>query len=539
MSTMSDHNSHADSEGKTYFDPDGDKDLHESKSSDETADQPLTWRGDPEDTHSDWKINIVTDELDTITYHVHKSVLCFGPRQSKFFAKVMLNHSSKHSNKKKTKSVPSIKVELDQRDAINFPILLDFIYAPSSFLSAACSGTVVTAASTSSTALSLLTVPTEDTDASHIVIEELSTNNAVSLRYLARTFEMDALMMAVNKFIQRDLNFKTGPKYLTQASEYKDERLVESAQRLCAENFEQLDKKALVRLPLQLFRVVVRSLESFEEDNRKLSNFLSEVVCRYLEKHPKILSAGLLLELTDSLVMPYIAPEAAIGFTALVKDLDAEDAQLHWARLVSLSRRCAKAVVQEYGWSDFSVDAAADEYLGNTKESESDHEVSRVDSLLFATSFAAALEQAQDDYEEMQLEQERLQNMVQMLAKTMTLMEKVNDVKDKHLAKQQSAIEEAKKQILNLKQQIGEVKKQQFQRSPHEKPARQQSEMQMISSIKSFGCHSGEAYQMEEDPAVKDLISPSQVGTSVHSNKAQKIKELRTKNEMRSRSLLV
>jgi hypothetical protein len=36
---------------------------------------------------------------------------------------------------------------------------------------------------------------------------------------------------------------KVGSKYLMEASEYKDERLLESAQRLCTDNFEQLDVK--------------------------------------------------------------------------------------------------------------------------------------------------------------------------------------------------------------------------------------------------------------------------------------------------------
>jgi hypothetical protein len=68
------------------------------------------------------------------------------------------------------------------------------------------------------------------------------------------------------------------------------------------------------------------------------------------------------------------------------------ETEAHWTELVELAQHCAKAVVQEYGWNDFSVTAAVDEYLGTR---ERDPQSVADDSLLFATSFAATLEQAQ------------------------------------------------------------------------------------------------------------------------------------------------
>lgn len=489
--------------GETYFDLDGDRDILEAKSS--LSEMHLTWRGDPNETGSDWSIVIVTNELQTTTYHVHKSVLCFGSRLSKYFARVMLNSTPKKSKSQKSaNNAPSTKVELNQKDADNFPILLDFIYAPAIAMSS--NGTVMTAASTH-TFQSFLSVPSADDETASLTHgETINTHNAVSLRHLARRFEVEALMMAVNRFIQKDLNFKTGPQYLSKASEYKDERLVESAQRLCAENIEQIDVKSLIRLPLHLFRVVIKSLETFDEDNKELSYFLSEVVCRYLEKHPKSRSSELVLELTDSLLMPYIAPEAAIGYTAILKNLDTADAARHWTGLVQLSRRCARAVVQEYGWGDFSVDAAVDEYLGNLEST--DRRTYGLDSLLFATSFAAALEQAQDDFEEIVVEQERLESMVGSMHDSITALEKTNQRKDDLLTKQQRAIEEARKQIAVLKDEL--------------------RRQQLNGSFDGSG----------GDPAVNDLVAPSQVGLDVHA-KTRRMKELRSMNEMRSRSLLL
>jgi hypothetical protein len=553
MATMQNHPQHHQiqmtSPGLTYFDLEGDKELGSKSLSEDQHDVPLTWRGDPSETLSDWTIVIVTNELQTLTYHVHKNVLCYGPRQSKYFARLVMNHqslnkssssSSSSSHKKgKNKKKRSTKVELDQRDANNFPILLDFMYAPCSYNN--CSGTVATACSTAASTItspSLLTAPSDDS--SLVLGEDITYHNAVTLRHLARRFEIDSLMLAVNKFIQRDLNLKTGPKYLAQASEYKDERLLESAQRLCTDNFEQLDVKALVSLPVHIFRGLIKSLENYEEDDNNLSQFMSEVVCRYLEKHPKRLSAELLLELTDSLLMPYIASEAAIGFTALIKQVDANETAAHWSELVDLSRRCARAVVQEYGWSDFSVTAAVDEYLGNARDGPA-HEVSRTDSLLFATSFAAALEQAQDDYEAVVVEQEQLEEMVNTLFQSVALLEESNTKKDEHLSKQQRAIEEAKKQILKLKNQVGSIKKHQqgrrqpvMQGQPHSiRGASPDRELLAARRI-----HGASPRSIHGASPERELLAASRIVGGQMQSKEEKLRELRSKNEMRARSLM-
>jgi len=574
------------SPGQSYFDVEGDKlnrrrpncasgaDVNDDDEDDHIA--LLTWRGDPSETHSDWSIVVVTNELQSSTYHVHKSVMCFGPRQSKFFARIMLNNglkkkascvaSSKKDNKNHSddnvssminneqQNAHTTKVELDQKDADNFPILLDYIYAPSVQMSRNDgTNTVLTAASTFTTAYSLFTVPTggsEDEDhsscatgdAPSAVVDEIpfiTSKNSVSLRFLARHFEVDAFMLAVNRFIQRDLSFKTGPAYLTRGWEYKDDRLVQSAQRLCAENFEQLDRRALMKLPLNLFRIVTKSLESFDEDKRDRSHALSDVVCEYMEKNPDRVSAELLIELTDPLRMPYIAAEAAIGFTALVKELDSQDAARHWDGLVGLCRRCAKSVVQEFGWNDFCVDAAVDEYLGN---STGHKRASRVDSLLFATSFASALEQAQDDYAEITLEQERLEGTVEALSSTISLMEEIGSRRDQHMVRQQKAIEEAKKQILDLKRQIKQFKEQNNRRNhpPHPPPApRSGSKQKQNVPPPAVPSSTPTKLDLTPEEIVRDLVSPSEVvGAVMAARRGRKPKDLRSKEEMRARSLM-
>eukprot|EP00977_Amphora_coffeiformis_P025050 scaffold18052_cov175-Amphora_coffeaeformis.AAC.14 len=563
--------------GESYFAAEDETELAPAKTlgSDGSAASGnlLTWRGDPSETHSDWTIVVVTDELQTVLYNVHKSVLCFGSRNSRYFARLLMSQESKKMT----------KVELDARDAANFPILLDYAYAPCSYNSL---GTIPTAMSTltSPSVLQCHSRSSEDEPSYMALGEEVNSSNAVSLRYLARKFEIDALMLAVNRFIQRDLNFETGPHYLSEAHRYNDQRLLESATRLCVENFESLDKKNLTVLPVEIFRNLIFSLQGHDEKDREIerSHLLSEIVCRYLEKHPHYITVDLMLELTDASIVPHIAADAAMGFTSLIKQLSVEDATTYWHDLVRLSRRCARSVVREYGWSDFSIDGAVDEYLQHCVSNQ--HMSSRVDSLLFATSFAAALDQAQEDYELMVHEQGNMQQMMRNLDSTLNIMEKMTERKDRYLSHQLKALDEAQKKIVLLEKELADTKRQRY----HTPPPPPQNQNHFTSPSKRPSSHRNESSYKHEsplqvqhstpnrstpirspqpifhstpdstpnrhtksllddemsrsqstsdsfdsilrgDPAIRDLVSPQSIGTEIHRNKILKMRELRGK----------
>lgn len=522
------HPNNVMSPGLEYFDVNGDRELLPSASEDSDCNH-FTWRGDPSETGSDWTLIVVSDDLETVSFHVHKTVVMYGQRKSKYLARLMREQkrsmkegspekSSANRNYEKENSTSS-KLELKQSELKNFPLVLDFMYATGCSNNSYSGDTATTAASTDSydSLLSFATLESECTLGDLAAV--ISTANAVSLRYLARHFEIDALMLAVNKFIQKDLNFSTGPIYLSKAHEYKDDRLIFSSQRLCVENIDRIDSRALLRLPLNLFRALVKSLETFDDTNESISLFLSDLICHYLEKHPKAQSSEILLDLTDPLLIPCITSEAAIGFTTIIKNLDSTDARKHWNDLLKLSQRCAKSVVQRYGWSDFSIPAAVDEYLGNIKNKEN---VSRssIDCLLFATSFAAALEQAQADHEEIYLEQERLQDLVGALNDTMSAIERILDLRNDQIERQQKAIETANETIGMLKAEIGEIRRQKLQKS-----------QQFCEQTAPEGAFLDRALPL------RDLVSPSRVGVDVYLNKQQSRDELRTRNEMRSRSI--
>ena len=445
--------------GQLYFPTEGDDEV--SKTSGPMAclfkEAPVpTWRGNPKKTLSDWKIVVVTSEFeeDSKTYHVHKSILATGPRSSKYFAKLFLE-KGEEGERKSTNEARTTRIELDEQDAESFPLLLDFIYNVGHQRK----------------------VSQNDTSLSLVIGDGFTVNNAVSLRHLARVFDCEGLMLAVNKFIQQDLSLKTGPLYLMQAYSYQDRRLVESAKRLCIENFPRLDTNAVLKFPLPLFRSIVCSVmrraksttttdgeSTFSEDENVSSYHLSDVVCQYLEKHPKIATAKLLLELTDKKVMPQIAPEAAIGFTAIARDLDSRDIapeSEEWHGLIILCERCAKAVVNEYGWQDFDVSSALHEYLNGSCALE---EGSKMDSLLFATSLAAALEKAQRDLKKsssdnMVVSKRRPSSNDPDLQRENSELRAKNRGLKKDMERCEDDLEDAKEEIRLLKKQMKELKR--------------------------------------------------------------------------------
>eukprot|EP00934_Nitzschia_sp_Nitz4_P008336 Nitzschia sp. Nitz4//scaffold48_size128905//44792//46135//NITZ4_003592-RA/size128905-processed-gene-0.79-mRNA-1//1//CDS//3329552958//8326//frame0 len=420
--------------GESYFSADGDEDVSKANVA-----QPLSWRGDPHLTYSDWTIVVVTGEYDSRTYHVHKSALSVGPRSSKYFANLFLEQGPHYHQSQTT------RIELDEQDADSFPLMLDFMYNTSK------SGSP------------------DDDSLSLDVGDDFNTSNAVSLRHLARVFDCEGLMLAVNKFIQRDLSLKTGPLYLTQAYLYQDERLIESAKRLCLDNFSHLETRTLTRLPLPLFRSIVVSViqrskaskDYNKEDETTLSCQLSEVVCQYFEKHPQAMNVKLLLELTNESVMPKISSEPAIGFTALAREIDTRNIPPNsdeWRGLVELCQRCAKAVVGEYGWKDFNVNSALEEYLHGPCAMEKG---SKIDSLLFATSFAAALDKAQNDYKAVNRGSSDVKKHVNELQTDNSELRKANRGMKDEVERYKVTLRETKDELMNLKKQVSELRRNQ------------------------------------------------------------------------------
>ncbi|KAL7552737.1 hypothetical protein ACHAWF_015975 [Thalassiosira exigua] len=88
---------------------------------------------------------------------------------------------------------------------------------------------------------------------------ELSTDTAPSLRYLANRFDCRDLHREVtHRFVPRDLELGTAPKYCEMADELKDFELRDRSLRIMAERFERMNVGLLRRTSPRIVRSLVQ-----------------------------------------------------------------------------------------------------------------------------------------------------------------------------------------------------------------------------------------------------------------------------------------
>eukprot|EP00592_Proboscia_alata_P011388 CAMPEP_0194384874 /NCGR_PEP_ID=MMETSP0174-20130528/76697_1 /TAXON_ID=216777 /ORGANISM="Proboscia alata, Strain PI-D3" /LENGTH=762 /DNA_ID=CAMNT_0039172445 /DNA_START=33 /DNA_END=2321 /DNA_ORIENTATION=+ len=291
-----------------------------------TNNPSLTWRLDPDESLSDWTIVVMSAEdqskestglkhahhtssddesnydsindgssrddqfksnlgaagsrrgTETKSYHVHRTQLGVGQRRSEYFARLF---RSKRSN---PGDATVSRFELQPSAADAFATMLDYIY----------------------------TIPGSPLG------EGVNSESAVALRHLATCFGIRSLFTDVTEFIQQDLNIKTAPVYLSEASIYNHDKLKAASIKLCAIHFESIKLSKMVSLDPPLFEDIVCS-----KSLKCGSEMLSSRVASYCRCRPTNMSASYLRRLTENTKrMPRIAHDEAIFLIRLMVDLE-------------------------------------------------------------------------------------------------------------------------------------------------------------------------------------------------------------------------
>jgi len=81
----------------------------------------LDWRMDPQDSHSDYTLEVEQEDGTVDTYHVHKVILGFGDRDSVYFAGVFASQTAESNSNKS-------RLSASKSAADAFPLLLDHMY---------------------------------------------------------------------------------------------------------------------------------------------------------------------------------------------------------------------------------------------------------------------------------------------------------------------------------------------------------------------------------------------------------------------------
>lgn len=256
----------------------------------------LTWRLDPEESFSDWTIQVFTSsdrtndgvhpvvesflaqnqdgQQDyvrnentshqvTTNYHVHKHMLGAGQRSSLYFARMFKSTMAETCTS-------TSRIELDDAAADAFPIMLDFMYSQQAL--------------------------------------DATTDSAVALRYLANYFGIESLFHEVNNFIEQDLGPTTLARYVEGATLYQDEKMLDAVEEHILECWDSALGEKLMELPPPYFLRIIKALQGVKDPNTTVN---AEIVASYCLMHEDLeLEFVRNITLADSLTE--IIPEFAI-----------------------------------------------------------------------------------------------------------------------------------------------------------------------------------------------------------------------------------
>jgi hypothetical protein len=196
----------------------------------------LAWRVDPEESFSDWKIQVTRisgedDDESCQTYHVHKYFLGVGPRRTSFFNGVF--HAS-HLDSSKT-GVTLLKLEESAADS--FPAFLDYVYG------------------------------FNDVD--------VTTESAVALRHLSIYFGVPSLYQSVSDFLEQDFSECNVHMYCREALLYHDSEIVDVCMQIAAMARRELLGSPVDKTDASPAQLTMQML-SMEQQNRVLQYALQE-----------------------------------------------------------------------------------------------------------------------------------------------------------------------------------------------------------------------------------------------------------------------
>jgi hypothetical protein len=270
------------------------------------------WRQDPEESLSDWTIEISyegkNNKTKTDTYHVHRALLAAGPRKSEYFARLFQDGGRFAESNNKTS-----QIELEQISAKAFPQLLDYLYSVDAPL-------------------------------------EIWTDTATALHHLGGYFEIRRLRWDAKQFWQRDLKASNCGTYLEHARILNDDKVKEAAAKKCRDEILQIDEKSrLLHIPDEDFWIgLVEGSEVTSEFSLHLSKLLGAffVNCGA--------SKATFQKLTLAKSLPEVHCDAAIKLI----DAEREIVEPGESRLTDLQNRCIKALCDN--WSNFDELAQRD-----------------------------------------------------------------------------------------------------------------------------------------------------------------------------------
>jgi len=230
----------------------------------------LNWRMDPEESHSDWSIEILVAGKTHSAYNVHKSMLAV---RSEYFARLFSNKDLKEHE------TQTSRIEMEELAAKAFPVLLDFVYS------------------------------LWDDDKPPITCK-----NSVALHHLGGYFEVRGLRKKARDFWDKDMDTCDLAIYYEHAKLFHDEKAYQAAIRQCCNNILCIEKDdRLIEVSDAQFW-----LDVVKQNQGQGPTAVSTLISDFCSKHKEQLGTETFGKLTNDAVLPApLSADAAIELLEL------------------------------------------------------------------------------------------------------------------------------------------------------------------------------------------------------------------------------
>lgn len=249
-----------------------------------------SWRLAPTQSLSDFTLQVHSIRSgQAVMYHVHKHILGVGPRRSEFMEGLF-----------RSNTVATAKITIEDEASGFVSNLLDYAYSHDSKL-------------------------------------DLTTDNVMVYRYLARVFKIHPVIMETAKFILPDLKIENMSTYISHSSRFNDEIVTNIIAATCGEQLESINIKDVlwtVMDPVLFSRVI----SCPKIDRRKVSTQLSLLLAEYHSLHKYEMDIKIFEEVCAISILPLIHHEAAIPLLEICEEYGAP------VNLQPLQKRCAQVM---------------------------------------------------------------------------------------------------------------------------------------------------------------------------------------------------
>ncbi|CAJ1944431.1 unnamed protein product [Cylindrotheca closterium] len=284
----------------------------------------ISWRSNPEDSFSDWKVEIKHKETGKVdVYHLHRNVLGYGVRKSEYFA-AQFQEDRVVNGYYETKSPKVTQLDLPQAWANIFPMVLDFLYH------------------------------------NREKTLKLTANRSCAMYKWAEFLGIPALKTTIVEFYNKNISLKNFGRFIASAVQMKAGPLVVASKSKIG--------RLVTQQPNQAWRLAPQFLVSVLEANRKelinkaknkevqpqafqnASCKWSKAIYFCVSKNKKVVTHKIFCDLTSETAIPVIDPTVALALLILDVELLAADDNKVYSKF---QKRCVKSIVQN--WDSFRL----------------------------------------------------------------------------------------------------------------------------------------------------------------------------------------